>query len=440
MVPLEEMKYSFLILPRGNSKGVGGIPPRSPKAYPAFIVFIFVFACLLFHEQPVFGGTNASVSRGSTVGVSGTNAQLNGARLDRGATLFGSDVVTLGADSTAALQFGNGLVLVAASTELVVESEGINLRGGRLQIRSQGGSAFLVAGPFFRVNVASKDGASGLVEIRVSAKHAQISAVTGVAEILATGSDRPYRLGTGDVANMDFMSEAAAQAPTDPSAGQISRMIPEVQINRASLQMAANTLAPVFWNDELQSGPTGRAHVTLNDGSLLNLGSNSSLRILQHDAQSQQTVLDLAMGRMRGKVMKLTRPSAKFEIRTPAGAAGLVGTDFYLLATSDFTELIVFEGAVSFTNLAGNQAGITTANMKLLILRDGTFQGPSLATPQEMEYAKDSTDISEAVAKRFKRTVNPKLAPVLISVGTAAAVTSIIVIHNRNAPISQMKP
>jgi hypothetical protein len=138
--------------------------------------------------------------------------------------------------------------------------------------------------------------------------------------------------------------------------------------------------------------------------------------------------------------MKLTRPSAKFEIHTPAGATGLVGTDFYLLATPEFTELIVFEGAVSFTSLAGNQSGITTANMKLVILRDGTFQGPSPATPQEMQYAIDSTDISETAAKRPTRKDHPMLVPVLITLGTATAVLPIVFNHNGNAPISQWVP
>jgi ferric-dicitrate binding protein FerR (iron transport regulator) len=433
------MKTTFLTSPLGKSSFFRS---HSPKLSAASLILSFVLAYMVFSAQAAFSASTPGASRASAIGVSGANAQLNGTRLDRGATLFGSDVVTLGTDSSAALQFGNGLVLVAPSTELVVESEGISLRNGRLQIRSQGGNAFHVSGPFFRVNVAVSDGVPSSVEIRVSAKQAQISAVTGTADILTAGNETPYRLRAGDVANLEALSgqATAPQAGTTPTAGQISRMVPEVQINRASLRLAAAALAPLFWNDELQSGPTGRAHVTLNDGSLLNLGSSSSLRILQHDAQSQQTVLDLAVGRMRGKVMKLTRPSAKFEIRTPAGAAGLVGTDFYLLATPDFTELIVFEGAVSFTNLAGNQAGITTANMKLVILRDGTFQGPSPATPQEMQYAIDSTDISETVAERPTWKASPLLVPVLISAGTAAVVTSIILIHNGNNPVSPMAP
>jgi hypothetical protein len=119
--------------------------------------------------------------------------------------------------------------------------------------------------------------------------------------------------------------------------------LPDVQIGRASQQMVASIAAPVYWNDDLRSGPAGRARASLIDGSLLNLGSNSELHVLQHDAQAQQTSLDLAVGRRRGQVVKLFRPGANFEIRTPTGVAGLVGTDFYLLATADYTELLAFE-------------------------------------------------------------------------------------------------
>src|SRR5450432_3030258 len=105
MVTLEEMKITFLTLPLGNSIRDRGILSHSPKTYPALVIFTFVLACMLFYGQPVFGAASAGVSRASAVGVSGVSAQLNGARLDRGATLFGADVVTLGVDSSAALQF-----------------------------------------------------------------------------------------------------------------------------------------------------------------------------------------------------------------------------------------------------------------------------------------------------------------------------------------------
>src|ERR1700676_2854038 len=183
-----------------------------------------------------------------------------------------------------------------------------------------------------------------------------------------------------------------------------------------------------------------RARVSLNDGSLLNLGSNSALRVLQHDAQAQQTSLDLAVGRMRGQVVKLSRPGAKFEIRTPAGVAGLVGTDFYLLATPDYTELIVFEGVVRFTSIANGQAVTTPAGMKLRISQDGAIAGPLVASPEETKEAKDSTDVPETLAQRTQTGGKSSLVLVKISVVTGAAAIGIGFALTARETISPSKP
>ena len=394
------------------------------------------------HEQSAFGATPASGPRASAAGITGTNAQLNGARLIPGATLFRGDIVTLGAYSSAALQFANDVVLAAPGTELVVESEGITLRGGRVQIRLAGADSFAVSGPFFRVNVAPSGGASGSAEILVGGTQAQVLAVAGVADLMAGGSDAPYRLHAGEVARLDAASGdgAAGQAGSVPAAGQVSRLLPDVQIERASQQTVASIAAPVYWNDELRSTSSGRARVSLNDGSLLNLGSNSALRVLQHDAQAQQTSLDLAVGRMRGQVVKLSRPGAKFEIRTPAGVAGLVGTDFYLLATPDYTELIVFEGVVRFTSIANGQAVTTPAGMKLRISQDGAIAGPLVASPEEIQEAKDSTDVPEPLARHTQTGGHSSLLPVKISVVTGAAVIGIGFALTARETISPSKP
>jgi hypothetical protein len=405
----------------------GAVPPPVLPVCRSLVsslsLFGSIFLYVVVSGQCAWGAPPAMRPRASTAGVTGANAQLNGARLVSGATIFAGDVVAVGAGSSAALQFRNGLVLVAPSTRLVVESTSVTVSSGRVQIRLNSADSFAVSGPNFRVNVAASGGVPGAAEIRVDAALAHVSAVTGIADLTAGGSDTPYRLHAGEVATLGAVSSdtAGGQANSPvPAAGQITRMIPDVQIARASLQAAAAISAPVYWNDELRSGPTGRAHVVLTDGSLLNLGSNSALRVLQHDAQAQQTSLELAVGRMRGQVLKLSRPGGKFEIRTPVGVAGLVGTDFYLLATSDFTELIVFEGAVSFTTFSSGQGLTVTAGMKVLVSRVGVFQGPSPASPQEMQEAKDSTDIPQTVVQRKKSS-----PPLLISVGVPLAVTGI---------------
>jgi len=385
---------------------------------------------------PAFGGPSSARARASAASIAGGNAQLNGAPLAPGATLYPGDVIALGAGSTAALQFESDLVLAAPMTELVVEATGVGLRRGSVQVRLGGGLPFAVSGPFFRVNVASAGGAAGSAEVRVGGTRAQVTAVAGTAEVTPTGVATPYRLHAGQVAMMD---SAAPQEGLTPSAGQISRLLPDVEIRRASIHEVASVAAAVYWKDELHSGPSGRARVALNDGSLLNLGSNSVLNIVQHDAPSQQTALDLAIGRMRGRVMKLARPGSKFEVHTPVGVAGLVGTDFYLLVTQDYTELIVFEGAVQFTTLAG-QTITATAGMLLRISSAGEFQGPRSATPGEILEAQNSTDIPD-IAQQGNQSPKPfPVKPVWIGVITGAAATGIGVALAVRGPVSPAAP
>ena len=398
--------------------------------------------CPASPEESAFGATPERGTNASVAGTSGANAELNGARFTAGATLFRGDVMKLGQDSSVALQFGKGLVLVAPGTELVVDSGRINLRSGRVQIRLAGTDTFVVAGPFFRVHLAPSGGNSGSAEILVGGKQAQVSAVAGFVDLLTDGSDAPRRLHPGEIARMGPESEEAggSQAGSAPAAGQVSRVLPDVQIDRASQQTVASIAAPVYWNDDLRSGSMGRARVSLNDGSLLNLGSNSELRVLQHDAQAQQTSLDLAVGRMRTQVVKLSRPGAKFEIRTSTGVAGVIGTDFYLLATPDSTEIIVFEGAVRFTPFATGVAVTAGTGMKVQISRDGTVAGPLLALFGEIQDAKNSTDVPEPVAQNVQHGGKTPLLPVVISVVTAGAVAGIGLFLSSREPVSPQGP
>ena len=376
-----------------------------------------------------YGATPASAPAASAASIVGKDARLNGTPMATGATLFPGDVIGLGEASTAELRFGNSLVFAAALTELVIESNGVSLRTGRLQVRASGGESFAISGPFFRVSMPASGGAPSSAEIRLGGTRAQVSAVAGAADLTAPGNAAPYRLRAGETATLDASGTDASpsQDAGSPAAGQLTRLIPQVQIDRASQHIVAAASDRVYWNDDLRSGPTGRAHVTLIDGSQLNLGSDSSLRILQHDAQAQQTSLDLLVGRMRGRITKLTRPGSKFEVHTPVGVAGLVGTDFSLLVTDDYIDLMVMEGSVRFTALNG-QAVTVGAGNTLRILKSGTFQGPSPSTPQEVQTAENLTDVAGGAAASTGPAAGAatrSLVPVVITLSGAAAAVGI---------------
>src|SRR5262249_56294856 len=91
---------------------------------------------------------------------------------------------------------------------------------------------------------------------------------------------------------------------------------------------------------------SGRARVSLDDGSVLNVGSDSSMKVVKHDAGAQQTDLEVTVGKIRAQAQKISQANGKFEVHTPAGVAGVVGTDFYVSYDNGVMNVTVFDAGV----------------------------------------------------------------------------------------------
>jgi FecR protein len=144
----------------------------------------------------------------------------------------------------------------------------------------------------------------------------------------------------------------AAQGASNQQAGQISAMIPAATRN----SKPAKAKEELDWNDLLKTEASGRVRAGLSDGSILSLGSDSELRIVQHNAASQQTALEMNFGKVRSQVVKITSPGGKFEIKTPNAVIGVIGTDFYVGFAANKTTVICYEGQVSVTPFGNAQA------------------------------------------------------------------------------------
>jgi hypothetical protein len=187
----------------------------------------------------------------------------------------------------------------------------------------------------------------------------------------------------------DIASQAGQRA------GQVSRLIPAVSLQRGAQRLAAAEQTPVFWEDVVNTQRNARARIALDDGSLLNVGAESSLRVSKHDPGAQQTQLELTYGRVRSRAVRLARPDGKFEVRTPAGVAGVVGTDFYLAFLSGLLQLIVFEGIVRFCNLQGQCVEVGAGQTSTIRNSQSPPDPPVLATALQLTEAARSTDIQE---------------------------------------------
>ncbi len=208
----------------------------------------------------------------------------------------------------------------------------------------------------------------------------------------------PFVIALTVLASLSIIVPPDISAQVAQRAGQISRAIPEVAIARGTQQLPAIVKTLVDWGDVVRTGDGGRARVALDDGSVLNVGSSSTLTVTQHNSAAQQTQIELTYGRVRSQVVKQSKPNAKFEVHTSVGVAGVVGTDFFLGFMNGLFQIIVYEGHVKFCNLDGICVDVLAG--QIATIRDGhqAPDQPGQATPSELTDAANATTVGATFA------------------------------------------
>ncbi len=231
-------------------------------------------------------------------------------------------------------------------------------------------------------------------------------------------------------------------------AGQVTAAIPRANIDRPAGKLPAEVNTPVLWDDLVTTEPRGRVRVTLQDGSILNVGSESSLTVTKHDATTSETDLVLTYGKMRVKTQKVGA-GGHFEVRTNTAVLGVIGSYWYVGSTATQTHVIVYEGVLSIRNInpailgtqqifAGQQAFINAG------------QPPTPPNPPKGNQFQDSVEETE-VGENLPPPQPPKPPPaaggapawVWIAGIAAAAAVSVavpIAMENNPNPVTPPKP
>src|SRR5713226_1506396 len=97
-------------------------------------------------------------------------------------------------------------------------------------------------------------------------------------------------------------------------AGKVNAAIPDDVVQRLGQgqEIQLNLSDSVNWEDVVRTLQMGRVRIALLDGSFLNVGARSVMRVTRHDPQSQQTAIELSLGKMRAEVVKLSQPGSSF--------------------------------------------------------------------------------------------------------------------------------
>jgi len=191
---------------------------------------------------------------------------------------------------------------------------------------------------------------------------------------------------------------ALAAPAGDQPAGQVKALLPDA--SRNAQPVAVNDT--LQWNDLLRTAAKGRMRVGLTDGSILSVGSNSELKVVQHDAKSQQTSIEVKYGELRNQVAKITQPGGKYEVKTANAIIGVIGTDFYVGYANHRTIVICYAGRVAVTPTTEDKQtnNVTTVLPGQMLVIDANIppggHQPVAAPATAVQASLSNTDISAA--------------------------------------------
>ena len=269
-----------------------------------------------------------------------------------GTALFPGDIITTGGASLAVMNFHSGTVAtVSESGEVTISRDfitpGLSLGRGVLAIRSEGSPGIRIAIPGASVVVRGETGYPAICRVALVGATAGIFADRGRVEIHGKGA--PLVLTPGKSIRL----EAGRPQVAGQRAGKVSHAIPEevLQPQGKGAEIALKVSDGVNWEDVVKTLRTGRVRIALEDGSTLNIGARSVMRITKHDAQSQQTEVELQLGRLRGEVVKITKPGGSFQVKTNTAVIGVVGTILTAQALRNLTRVSCVDGTVKVQNL-----------------------------------------------------------------------------------------
>src|SRR5260370_19646699 len=179
-------------------------------------------------------------------------------------------------------------------------------------------------------------------------------------------------------------------------AGEIRFVVPVGNVLRGTAPaIPAERSDPLYWQDTVRTESGGRIRIGLLDGSILNVGSQSSLTITQHDPATQQTQLELTYGRIRAKAVHIVQPGGNFKVRTPVAVIGVVGTKLNVATTDDMTEVICLEDMVRVHNVVDRIVGEVTlhAGEFTRVQHGMPHTAPRPASPEQIRDSDDATSV-----------------------------------------------
>lgn len=290
---------------------------------------------------------------------------LRGAPVRGSETIVTGDVLTTTGEGNALVELQTGTRLrIAESTSVRFLRDGESVRAelfsGKVISESIGKPTLTVSTSTYQFAPAQE--AESRYAVQLSKEEMAVAAaMKGNVIVKANDAGGSYTLREGTYAAISPWATGVPDQTTAPAgqvgperAGTVASLIPDGAVQRQGQgpQLALKVDDAVGWEDVLRTSQNGRVRIPLSDGSFLNLGNGSTLRVVGSGTERQRARMELTSGVMRVWVAKLTQTSSNFEVQTPTAAAtGTLGSDFIIEAHPEVTTVYCLEGLISIHNV-----------------------------------------------------------------------------------------
>ena len=419
-------------------------------------VFLGVTGCVLTSPRPVLSGGERALG----LVRSSQGARLGGTAVPGSEVVFDGDLLATASGGTALVELAPGTRLSLGGGSFVRfvrdgEMVRAELASGGVVSESAGKPTLIVATLRHQFAPAGDGKCRYLVQLSPG-QTPTAAALNGNVIVKSGKTDAGFVLREGyyaalslEVKQAPAQSEPAGATPAVPLAGTVLNVTPDAVVQR----QAQGTETGLKEGDSIDVGDlvmtrqSGRARIMLVDGSQINLGPGSTLKVAKHQPQPQQTQLELTAGHLRVWVAKLSQPGSSWTVQTPTAMAVAVGTDSFIVDAQPHAASIYAIDGLTVVRSADPAAGgsVTLQPGQFTTINSGSApSGPGKATDPLLQAQLDATDVGPTVpsGQRAAAPAPPSgwhIGPLSaaeaagIAVGAAGITAASIAIYNATA-------
>lgn len=166
--------------------------------------------------------------------------------------------------------------------------------------------------------------------------------------------------------------------------------------------------SPVFLKDKIDTKVNSRVSFAFDDASSISIGENAQVKITKHifdpNKNLRQTVVEVSLGAVRFAVTKEKNKDSTFKVITPAGIAGVRGTEFVVIVEPDGkTTFVGLEGAIETIPFTPEgqpgKAQIISGEQSQVISKSGEASQVAEAPPELLQKSKQKTALQPSISK-----------------------------------------